>query len=119
MRSMTGSLLAGGLLTAVVAGYAGTIGLLAPAGAQPAPAIPAPPAAAAEAVPPQGQLQEAVSLAEREVRGVAVSAEARNGAGSYEVEVVRELEVFEIVVDTRTGQAVVVEREVESAWDED
>lgn len=118
MKHSRGPLLAGGLLGAVVLGYVAAIVLIAPAGAQSAPAIPAPPAAEAEAVPPQGQLQEAVTLAEQHVDGVAVAAEAKNGAGTYEVEVVRGLEEFETIVNVEDRQVMVVDREVESAWDD-
>lgn len=118
MGNRRGPLVAGGLLGAVVLGYVGALMLVAPAGAQSAPAVPAPPAPAAEAVPPQGQMQEAVTLAENHVGGVAASAETRNGAGTYEVEVVRGLEEFEIVVDVETRQVMVVDREVESVWDD-
>ena len=118
MSKTKGPLVAGGLLGAVVVGYLAAVVLMGPAGAQPAPVTPVPPAAEAEAVPPQGQLQQAVTLAEKHVDGVAVAAETKSGAGTYEVEVVRGMEEIEMLVDVGSGQVMVVDREVESAWDD-
>jgi hypothetical protein len=107
-------LLAVGLLGAVIGGYLIALLFTAPAGALAPQSAPAAADPEAVAVPPPGQFQQAVTIAERFAGAVAVKAEAENGAGVYEVKVVKGDTEIKLHVNVRTQQVVELEREVEN-----
>jgi hypothetical protein len=121
MRSETkrGIAVAGGTLGAVMVGYVAVLGLTSPTAAKPAPASPVAPADPGAVLPPKGQFERAVRLAEEHTGGVTIKAEAKNGKGVYEIDVALGNEEIEVVVDTSSGQVMELDREVEAPFDDD
>lgn len=107
------------MLVLVVLGYV-VVMLMAgrPAGADATPGPPPAPSTPGPVLPPQGQFERAVALAEASSGGVAIKAEAKNGNGLYEVDLVLGNEEIEVHVDTRSEQVVETDREVEDPFED-
>jgi hypothetical protein len=118
-QTKRGITVASGTLATVIVGYVAVLALTGPAGAQTAPTDPSAPAAPGAVLPPPGQFERAVSLAEERTGGVTIKGEAKNGNGLYEVEVMLGNVEIEVLVDTSTGQVLETDRDVESPFEDD
>jgi hypothetical protein len=120
MRTTTtkATVMAGGVLAAVVAGYLGVMALAAPDNSGAVPVVPAAASSPGPALPTKGQFERAVQLAEAQTGGVTIKGEAKNGNGIYEIDVVLGNEEIEVLVDTTREQVTELKREVEPPFDD-
>lgn len=117
-RMRRGNAVGAGAVGAAVVGYVLVLASTGPAGAHPGGSEPAPAASVSAALPEAGAFERAVHLAEASTGGVTIQAEAKNGAGVYEVELVLGNEEVDVVVDVETEQVVETDRELEEPFDD-
>lgn len=58
-------------------------------------------------------LPQAISAAEQKVGGIAAKAEYKHKKGQYKVEVVKDTEVFDVIVDANDGTVLSVKKDAE------